>query len=162
MLFEKYARVKDSTEFARMINSGLYLCNIFFMTDKDNIVKDGFQFGFYNKEKDLISSIKLLNSISVIPDQEIAKQNYDQIPELKMEEVKIDFEQADKIMSKAVFEKFLTEFPTRKMVLLQAGPVYQCSWSCVSGNIITTIISAVDGKVEKMSTFNVRELIHKK
>ncbi len=100
----------------RKNNSNAYLVHFFFMEEKSS----GWQVGYYDKSKKHITSFILDDKgVSVSEDKEIFQPQSGDILKLKIEDVKIEFDEISKIAENYRKENYKAELPLQKLCVLQ-------------------------------------------
>ena len=107
------------------------------------------QFGFYNPESDTITSFKLEEEIKIVEEEKIFRKEKAKIKELKLEEIKINLEQAVKLIEKLIGEKYKGEQKQKAIVILQVleNPTWNVTYLTKGFNILNVKIDAISGKI---------------
>src|SRR3989338_502721 len=97
---DNYSKLLKSKEFK---NSG-FLCSIFLMSDINEVDNSKWQIDFYDESSDSITSYYMSTQIEVIPKSKVFKEESTKIEELKLDDVKIEFneiyEKTNKLLEK--------------------------------------------------------------
>lgn len=119
-----------------------YLTSVFFVDD--------LQFGFYNPERDTMTSFKIeKEKINIVEEEKIFRKEKSKLKELKLEEIKFDFEAAIKVIEKLIGEKYKGEEKQKAIVILQVleNPTWNITYLTKGFNILNVKINAISGKI---------------
>ncbi len=118
-----------------------YLSNVFFINE------ESWQICYYNPKKDKLTTF--LDNKLLKADGAIFKKNRDKINELKIENIKIDFEDALKVIEKLVKEKYSHETLTTKIVILQNinAEMWNITYLTSTFNVLNVKINAINGEM---------------
>lgn len=131
-------------DFQKLINSNIfkdehgYLTSCFFMSDIDKIKEQSWQFDFYNKSDDTITSYKenqIINNKS-----KINKEKGKTINELKIKEVNIGFKEAYEEA-----KEHITETPTKIITVIQQleEPTYNITFFTNTLKLVNVKINTI-------------------
>jgi len=145
-------KIESNSEFKewKKKNKKDYLVHIFNMFDKTN--KGVFQIGYYNSNKDKITSFIIeKNDIKLMPEENIFKKPKSKIKKLNITKVKIDFKAA---LDKAVkFQKKKYKvLPIKTIIILQnlpIGQVYNITFVTQAFQTVNIKIDSSDGNILK-------------
>lgn len=125
-----------------------FLVHLFMMYDE----KESYQVGYYDKKKDMITSFSVDDEIMASPESEVFKKEKTVVKRLDIKKVKKDFEDAVSIANKFQREKYSTEIPIKKIVVLQNidfGQIWNITFISKTFNTLNMKIDAGSGKVKK-------------
>ena len=137
---EIFKKFKDS-------NKDSYLSSCFTIIVDEK--KPVWQFHYYDKKEDKITTFKVDNKIKKISNSEIFKKESDEVEELKIEKVKFQYEQAlEKI---ELMEKYKEQEFNKKIIILQKinKPIWNISLLTETFNILNVKFSAESGEILK-------------
>lgn len=145
---ESYQKLIKSKDFKKKGS----LCSLFFTSDIEDIEKSSWQIDFYNKESDTITSYVINDKIEVNQDLEIFKEKATKIEDLKIEDIKIDFNEALEKAEESL--KKNNEEATKIIVILQKQnkTSWNISFITKKFNMINIKIDAVNGKILEEKT----------
>lgn len=124
-------------------NKDCYLSHVFYMTD------DFPQIGYYDPEKDTITSFIMGSEIETKPEQSIFKKEGEVKP-LKLNEVEVHLLDALETARKLQEEKYKSEKVTKEIIILQNiehGQVYNITFVMASFKLLNIKVCASSGKV---------------
>lgn len=128
-------------------NKKCYLSHVFIMLgDKEDL-----QVGYYNKEKDKITSFIIDEKIEVSQESDVFKKDRKIVEKLDINKVKIDFEDALQIANKFQRENYSKEIPIKKIIVLQnleIGQVWNITYISNSFNTLNIKIDSETGKIK--------------
>jgi hypothetical protein len=143
-LQEDYSKITQSDEFKefKKNNSDSFLSSIFLDTT-------GWQFNFYSKK--IMISFFIEGNIIKTEESEIYEKD-SKIEELKLEELKIDLNEAEELIKKTLDEKV-----TKKIIILQQKevPFWNITYITASLNVSNIWINAISGEIIKQKTENI-------
>lgn len=145
-VLEKLGKSKTFQEWQKS-NKKCYLSHVFIMLGE----KEDCQVGYYNKEKDKITSFIIDEKIEVSQESDIFKKDRKIVEKLDIDKVKIDFEDAVKIANKFQRENYTKEIPIKKIIVLQnleIGQVWNITYISNSFNTLNIKIDAKTGKIK--------------
>lgn len=128
-------------------NHKSYLSSCFTIIVDDK--KPVWQFHYYNKNEDTITTFKVSDKIKKIPNTEVFKRESDKVEELKIDKIKIQYSQAlEKINS---LEKYNQQEFDKTIIILQnvSKPIWNISMLTKSFNILNVRLSAETGEILK-------------
>ena len=123
---------------------------------KEEMGKDDWQLGFYNKKKDKITTF-VMNSgtISIRPEEEIFKTEGTEVNEIKLEKVKIAFDDAIAKASEFQQKNFPKDRSTKTIAILQdvenLGAIWNITYITELFNTLNIKINAGNGMVVEHS-----------
>jgi len=130
-------------------NKDCYLVHVFKMLDEPN--EGIWQIGYYNKEKDKITTFFIeKDDIKVIPEEEAYKRPKSIIKELKIDKVKTSMEEAMEKANEIMKKEYSQEQPVKTILILQnikEGLVWNITFVTQSFKTLNIKISAETGKV---------------
>jgi len=140
---DSFEEIKNSEEFKSWEEKHLssYLTSIFFI--------DEFQFDFYNPETDNITSFKKENNEIKVIEEKIFRKEKSELKELKLNEIKISFDQAINLIEKLIGEKYKGEEKQKVIVILQVlkAPTWNITYLTKRFNILNVKINAISGEI---------------
>lgn len=139
-------------------NEECYLAHAFAILDPAN--KGEWQFGFYDNNKDVMTSF-FMNENGVIksPEAEVFKKEDSYVRELRMDVVKVDFDEAMKIAEKCQQENYKDDKPLKKIMLLQCldlGTIWNISFFTERFNVLNI---RIDAKTKKISEHKLNSMM---
>lgn len=144
---ELYEQVLSSKEFK---DSELdYLAHFFVMLDDKFEQMTAWQVGFYNKKEDCVVSFDIGDKI-VKTESKAFKRAEHEVGELKIEDVKIDFEEALERARKFQKEKFPGNHPVKTIMLLQTidgRAIWNITFVTAAFNVLNIKLNAKDNQV---------------
>ena len=148
-LSEGYKRVVSS----KKIDG--YLCSVFVMANVERLEQSNWQFDFYDKKKDTITSYVCGEEIKEInTDSDVFKEDHVVLKELDLAEVKFSFEEALRKAKKILKTKH--ESANKVIVVLQYSKIQMWNITFLTNtfNMLNIKISAKNGKVveEKLAS----------
>ncbi|MDP4012818.1 MAG: hypothetical protein Q8R00_04405 [Candidatus Nanoarchaeia archaeon] len=146
-LVETLKKVESSSIFKEQKekHKEIYLASFFKMADDE---KEEIQLHYYNPETDKMILFIIADEITS-QESEVFKQSDAIIKELKLDEVKINFEEASKIISKLLSEKYNHESPNKRIFILQnlEKPIWNITYLTTSINLLNVKINAITGEI---------------
>ncbi|MBN2881141.1 hypothetical protein JXM83_03740 [Candidatus Woesearchaeota archaeon] len=144
-----YNELIDSTIFKawKDSTSNAYLTHAFTMYEKES--ESEWQFGYYNKDTDKITTFVIGDDIKRLPEADVLKRE-GLLNELKFESVQIDAITALKAAKSLQEEKYKGQEPLKIIVLLQnleEGIVWNLTYLTIGFKTLNIKISAVDASV---------------
>ena len=132
-------------------NKDFFLCGCFSMFDDS---EEFWQFDFYNKEKDKMTSFKVDEKIEIQLEDDVFSENKDVIGEIDLEKVKFSI----KDVLKKVNENY--SGVKRKIVILQSKDclIWNITLLMHGTNVVNLKISAENGEILKESKENFMNL----
>ena len=130
-------------------NSDSYFVSAFFIGEDFSPKSKQWQFDFYEPNKDKVVSF-IYGSDQAVKEEEIFKKTKDKIPELLLENLKIDLEKAIDIVEKINKSKHPGETATKRLFILQvleSKSVWNITYISSSFNILNIKIDAISGEV---------------
>jgi hypothetical protein len=125
-----------------------FLAHAFVMLDEPN--KDAWQLGYYDEQKNLMTTFIINKEVEAIPDQEIM-QTGQKILELKTEQVKTPITEALALAEKTRMQNYPQEQAAKSFFIIQNseeyGATYNITFFTATFKTINIKISAVDGKI---------------
>jgi len=148
---EAYSKLKESFEFRewRKENPKPFLAHFFNQLDSD-FVKGNWEAGFYDSEKDKITTFVIGDSVLVKPEDEVFKKEEHRVLELDIGEIKVDLGSAIKTFKQCQESKYSGQWPMKVFVILQKldkGAVWNMTAATKTFSALNIKISAVDGKI---------------
>lgn len=134
-------RIMNSEVF-KNLNKKLYLCSCF-------SIDDDWQYDFYDKKNEKITSFKLDNEIKVIDEEsKVFQKEKVALEKLDLDDIKINLAEALLKVEKIRKEK-TSEGVNKKIIILQCieVPLWNISFLTSGFNILNVKINAVDGKI---------------
>lgn len=146
-MLAEFNKLKSSEEFLKWHskNKDAYLASCFLMVDReDNDKLRKWQFDFYLRKLNKMTSFIVNEKIEIQEEEEIFKKSKNEIRKLDLRKVKINFERVLKIINKKHKEKF-----SKKIIILQNmdKPFWNISLLDDSLNITNIKIDAVTGRI---------------
>ena len=133
-------------------NKESYLAHIFKMMDEAN--KESLQIGYYNKERDRISTFvidTLNNKVTLNPESEVFKEPGKSINPLNLEKLKINYEDALGIVDETIKKEYPNTIALKKFFILQtlpeSGTVFNTTVLTSSFKTINIRVNAEDNEV---------------
>jgi len=140
--------LKKSKEFD--IAEGLFLAHGFTTLDKDWNAAEPWHIGFYNKTTDKMTTFSVTEHvIEKMEDQEVFRKPETVIQELKIDDVKIDFDKAVELLKELHQEKYKLELPTKVIVLLQIDSDLGITWNFT---IVSASLKTINIKISALHT----------
>lgn len=143
-MLEFFKKLEKSKEFKSWSkeNKDWFLYNCFTIIDKE---EDFWQFDFYNKKLNKITSFKVSEDIEIFPEDDIFSDGKRAIKKLDLKDIKIEFNE----VSTKLRKKHKTQGIVKEIVILQnsGGLVWNISLLTSTMTIINTKISASTGKI---------------
>lgn len=138
-------------QYNKLTNSKVF--KVWFKDNKDYhlchyvLINEIPQFDFYNPNTDKITSFIIEKSIKINKDQNIFKKQAEVLRELNIDEVKINLDDAYKIINDQ--EEFKHETFNKKIIILQniGVPLWNISLISNCFNILNVKINAIDGSI---------------
>ena len=106
------------------------------------------QLDFYNPDSDKMTSFAKVDNEIISRESEVFRKEKKEIPELKLDKIKLTLEEAEKMISKKY-----PEIPTKKIIIIQQeeNPFYNITYLTKSLDIINTKIDTVTGEILKQT-----------
>lgn len=148
---QSYDKLLESKEFKqwREKNKKDYLAHGFYMDDE--VSKNEWQIGFYNKEKDKMTTFSVFKErVEVSKEAEIFKKPEAKIEELKVEEIKISSDEGFKIADKIQKEKYSSDLPQKRFMIIQnleGKTVFNITMLTATFEALNLRISCSTGKI---------------
>lgn len=146
-MLELLEKIKSSEEFKKYLKEHpkAYLCSIFITDDKP-------QFSFYSKKTKLVTSFKIENNkVTLIgKDEKIFQKEKKDLPELHLDEIKINLNKAKELADNLQKEKYPHETTNKEIIILQHiqdKPVWNITRITSTFNIINIKLDAISGKI---------------
>jgi hypothetical protein len=140
-------------------NSSSYLVHVFKMFDKPN--ENVWQIGYYDKEKDTITTFTIEEGIVTInPESEIFKKEETKVSKLDLSKVRKDLEEVLAIANRFQNEKYSQDKPMKIIVILQnlsIGQVYNVTFVTQTFNTLNMKIDVADGKILKQQLISLMD-----
>jgi len=147
-VIEAYERLKNSTEFQNWDTKDTsYLTHAFTMYEANS--QNEWQFGFYNKDSDKITTFVMEDEVKKMPEAEVLKRD-DLLNELNIQDIEIDLQSALNKASTIQKENYKGQDPMKIVVLLQnlkEGFVWNLTYLTVTFKTLNIKISATNGDV---------------
>ena len=148
-VIDSYQRLQDSESFKdwKKNNSESYLTHAFTMYETNQ--NNGWQFGYYDKTSDKITTFVMEEEIKTMPPAEVLKRD-DLLNELDIQKVEIDLQNALNKASTIQKENYKGQDPMKIVVLLQnlkEGFVWNLTYLTVTFKTLNVKISAQSGDV---------------
>lgn len=148
MLFtKKLKKLENSSKFKEWQDSrNSFLAHIFISSD----AQDVWQFGYYEKDKDEITTFVMNSEIEHSISEQIFKKPEAVIMELDRDKVKMDPDKALKIMDKLRDEKYKQVQSMKWFMILQKlefGQVYNITYITSTFNTLNAKINSENGEV---------------
>ncbi|MBS3134060.1 hypothetical protein J4214_02405 [Candidatus Woesearchaeota archaeon] len=134
-------------------NKDSFLCSCFFTDDENN-----WQFDFYLPKKDMIKTFVVEDlNIKELADSRIFRNDKSNMKVLNLDDVKIDFDEALKIMDNIKNQKYKSENVLRKIVVLQyiKRQLWNMTFLMSSLNLLNVRIDSESGKVLSENVENI-------
>ncbi len=151
-ILDAIKRLEDSKEFKgwKSKNEGFYLAHVFKMMDEAN--KDAWQIGYYNPGKDRMVNFICSHEILITPETEVFKEPGKSINQLDTSKVKVDSEQALKIMQDCLDKNYSNVDIMKNFFILQnlpqSGTVYNITVLTRSFKTVNIKIDAETGDIK--------------
>ncbi len=132
-----------------------FLCSVFVMANPKEIFNQSWQFDFYQKEKDCITSYKMDAAIGIVNEgMEVFREEKIAIEELRLDEIKIPFETVVKELQAKVEKSH--QSATKIIVILQKAsvPIWNISILTDAFNLINVKMNAVTKEVIDEKSFS--------
>lgn len=147
-LKEIYKKLTESGDFKQWKdkNPKTYLVH-FFKVEEEN--RGEWQMGYYDKEKDRITTFLVTEQIGIIPEQEVYKEKK-VIKKLDISKIKIDEEKAFTAVEEVIGKNYKGEFPIKKIIIIQnlgRGAIWNITFLIRSFKTLNFKINAETGKV---------------
>lgn len=148
-VLDSYQRLQDSESFKdwKKNNSESYLTHAFTMYEKNQ--NNEWQFGYYCKSIDKITTFVMEDEIKIMPPAEVLKRD-DLLNELDIKKVDIDLQSALNKSNTIQKENYKGQDPMKIIVLLQnlkEGFVWNLTYLTVTFKTLNIKISAISGDV---------------
>ena len=153
MIQEVYKKLQESPEFKewKKLNPNSFLAHAFVMLEHNNVSE--WQFGYYLPDKDRIVTFFMMKEVKASPESKIFKDK-NEIKELDMKLVKIDFMDALKKAKTLQEKKYSSQSPINIVAILQKIKV-NSKWSQVwnitfvtkSFNTLNIKVDSGNGKI---------------
>jgi len=130
-------------------NQDCYLSHVFVMPGDS---KDEWQVGYYNKDRDKITSFMIGKNIQASHESDIFKKDRKIVERVDIEKVNIDFDDAVSIANDFQREKYSKETPIKKIIILQKleiGQVWNITYVSNTFNTLNIKIDAKTGKIKQ-------------
>ncbi len=153
LLKEFLKELKDSKEFKIFKDKNPLSYNT-----SASYIDNNWQIDFYNPETDKITSFIKKDNEILSQESEVFRKEKKEIPELKIEDIKIDLPQVEELMSKKYQDK-----PKNKIIILQQkeAPFWNITYLTTKIDIINTKIDAITGEIIDESVESGLSLIKK-
>lgn len=124
-----------------------FLCGAFLIADIKDLENTDWQIDFYNKETDTITTYLVGLKIEVTDNSKVFKNEKVAIEELKVEDIKVNFNELKDKLDKILKEK--QEDPVKITIILQNQniPVWNIIYITQKFNLLNVKIDAVTGIV---------------
>ena len=143
-MLEFFKRLEKSQVFKdwKKENKSCFLCSCFTIIDKKN---DFWQFDFYNKKLNKITSFKVSDEIEIFPEDDIFSDGKSSINQLDFKDLKTEFNE----ISEKLKKKHKNEGIVKEIVILQNsdGLIWNISLLTSTMNLINAKVSASTGKI---------------
>ncbi|MFC1801359.1 hypothetical protein ACFLZB_02755 [Nanoarchaeota archaeon] len=156
---EAFEKLQGSLEFKewRKENPSPFLAHFFIQLDS-NYNRGEWEIGFYNKEKDRITTFVVGSSILVKPEDEVFKKEEHEVRELKIDEIEVGLDEVIKTFKQYQEEKYPGQVPMKLFAILQdiaEGLVWNVTSATKTFSALNLKISVADGKIisEKCESF---------
>ncbi|NQV08845.1 hypothetical protein HQ529_03270 [Candidatus Woesearchaeota archaeon] len=152
-LVEKLTNSKTFKDWKKQ-NKECYITHLFAMLEE----KIEWQIGYYNKKHDMITSFIIGDDVTISDESEVFKKDKKAVEELDINKVKIDFDKAVKTADKFQKEKYPTETPMKKIIILQSidGQIWNMTY--VSRNF-NTLNMRIDSETGEMKSHELSSLL---
>lgn len=116
------------------------------------------QIGFYNKKTDMITTFDISDEIRINEPSEVFKKD-NIVQELKIEDIKIDYEQALNSAARYQEEVHRNEKPMKIIMIIQnnAGVMYNITFITQTLKTLNIKISPIDGSVMETKLTNLMD-----
>ncbi len=143
-----YEKLTGSSEFKawKKKNPKAYLVHFFKMEEEN---RGGWQIGYYDREKDRITTFLVGEQIGIIPEQEVFKKTM-AIKRLVITKVEIDAEKALGSIKRLQEREYSAEKPIKTVMILQnigRAQVWNITYITKSFNTLNVKIDASSGRV---------------
>jgi len=149
---EKFKRWKEE-------HAASFLAHVFMMFDEPN--KNSFQIGYYNKDKDRITSFIVEDGkVEELPASEVLKDSGHELEMLEIRKVQVSGEEALEIAGELHAEEYSTHPVMKKFFILQTlegRPVFNLTFFTQD---LKTINFKIDAESGEMLKHSLKELIH--
>ena len=151
MLKDKIEKLESSEVFKnwRSENEDGHLAHVFILFDELN--KDDWQIGYYSPKHHKITTFVVGENITQNPAEEVFKDEESVVQELNVEKCKLDVESALKKAEDLQKEKYKTQIPAKKIVILQhldVGQVWNITYITQSMQTLNIKIDSETGEIK--------------
>lgn len=149
-------KLEESKDFKKWQKSNKNTYFSYAFKIKEEMGKDDWQLGFYNKKNDKITTFVMDNgTISIRPEEDVFKKEGMEVNEIKLEKVKIAFEDAVAKASDFQQKNFPKDKSTKTIAILQnvenLGNIWNITYITESFNTLNMKISAENGRIVEHS-----------
>ena len=154
-VLDKIAELEQKKEFKewKKKNKSSFLSYV--MKVIENPPNEEWQIGFFDKEKDKITTFSLLtNSVTVNTDEDVFKKEEEVIKEIELPKVKLSLMDAVEISKRAQEKKFPAQKPIKIISILQhlpkMGTVWNITYVTTNFSTLNFKISSTDKKILRL------------
>ncbi|MEK6934567.1 MAG: hypothetical protein AABW46_01685 [Nanoarchaeota archaeon] len=141
---ENLKTIKNSNIFKKWNKNNAYLTSCFF-------IEKQWQFDFYSKKTKTITSFIIENNkVKILEkDSKVFQKEVKDLEELSLDKIKVNLEQAIKILNKIKEEKSPSESIMKTILILQHDkvPLWNLSYITSAFNILNIKINAINSKI---------------
>ncbi|MFC1728012.1 hypothetical protein ACFLZ7_00940 [Nanoarchaeota archaeon] len=151
MLKESLDKLENSDVFKswKSENEKAHLSHVFVLLDELN--KSECQIGYYNPDTEKITTFVVGDEIIQNPAEEVFKEQKNIVKEVKLDKVKTDVEDALKTADDLQKEKYKTEIPIKRIIILQnleVGQVWNITYVTQSMQTLNIKIDSETGEIK--------------
>ncbi len=159
----EYTKLLDSKEFKKWEkeNKDSYLTSFSTMYDSFSNRTEFWTISFYNRKEDSMTNFTIKEKITLEKFDEIAKKPGTKVEELKINKVKIDFEQSLEKVKEIKKELYKSQMLTKAFVVLQvfeSAQVWNISFLTGSFQLINFKIDAENGSLVSHEFMNFTDM----
>jgi len=134
-------------------NKECYFSYAFSMVKSSNELED-WQLGFYNKEKDKVTTFIIKkDDIEIRPEEDIFKKEGTEVKEIDLKEAKLNIDDILKKANEFQKKKYPKELPAKVILILQnlpgLGNLWNITYMTQTFNTLNIKISSSNGKILK-------------
>jgi len=151
-IIDSLKKLESHNEFKKWLseNKNSYLSYGFKMLNEPS--QEEWQLGFYNKDTDKMTTFVLDgNKLNINEDEEVFKKPSMKVNEIKLEKIKISFEEALRIIEELFKKEYKNELQDKTIVILQnleeLGDVWNITHITKTFNTINFKVDTENGKI---------------
>lgn len=115
--------------------------------DKNN----GWQLGYYNKEKDRMTTFTINNEVAISPEEEVFKKQDMKVKKIGLAKVKLDLDIILEKIKRFQKDKYSNEMPVKKIIILQnlekLGNIWNITYVTKSFKTLNMKVNAENGEI---------------